>query len=56
MKSFFKCLLQRKTCIFESHFLRAIINIYVNMIKNMITYLDRNFKEEQNDTILNDIK
>jgi hypothetical protein len=40
----------RKICIFASLFLRAIINIFIQVIfPNMITYLDRTFKEEQND-------
>ena len=40
----------RKTCIFASLFLRAIINIFIQVIfPNIITYLDRTFKEEQND-------
>jgi hypothetical protein len=39
-----------KTCIFAPLFLRAIINIFIQiMFPNIITYLDRNFKEEQND-------
>ena len=39
-----------KTCILASIFLRAIINIFVQVIfQNSITYLDRTFEEEQND-------
>ena len=44
----------RKTCIFASLFLRAIINIFIQVIfPNIITYLDRTFKEEQNNHIDN---
>ena len=39
----------RKTCIFTSLFLRAIINIFIQVIfPNIIKYLDRTFKGEQN--------
>ncbi len=40
----------RKTYIFASLYLRAIINIFIRAIfQNIITYLDRTFKEGQND-------
>jgi len=36
--------------IFASHFLRAIINIFIQVIfSNIIKYLDRTFKKKQND-------
>ena len=39
----------KKTCILAPLFLRAIINIFNQVIfPNNITYLDRIFKEEQN--------
>jgi len=39
-----------KTCIFASTFLRTIISIFIQVIfPNIITYLDRTFKEEQHD-------
>ena len=40
----------RKTCIFASLVLRAFINILIQVIlPNVIIYLERTFKEEQND-------
>ncbi len=40
----------RKTCIFASLFLRAIVNIFIQVIlPNIIVYLDRTFKEKQNE-------
>jgi hypothetical protein len=43
----------RKTCIFASLFLRAIINIFIQVIfPNIIKYSDRTFKKEKNDIIL----
>ena len=40
----------RKTCIIAQLFLQTIINIFIQMIfTNMITYLDRTLKEEQNE-------
>jgi hypothetical protein len=40
----------RKTSILAPLFLRAIMNIFIKVIfTNNITYLDRSFKEEQND-------
>jgi hypothetical protein len=43
----------RKACIFASHFLRAFINILIQVIfPNIITYLDKTFKEEQNEIFL----
>ena len=40
-----------KTCIFASHFLRAIvIIIFIQVIiQNIITYLDRTFKDDHID-------
>jgi len=39
----------RKTRIFTSLFLRAIINIFIQVLfPNIITYLDKTFKDEQN--------
>ena len=39
-----------KTCILASLSLRAIINVFIQVIfPNIITYLERNFNEEQND-------
>ena len=41
--------LYRKTCILAPLFLRAIINVFIQLIfPNTITYLDRTFKEAQN--------
>ena len=40
----------RKTCLFASLFLRAVVNIFIQVIfSNIIKYLDKHFKEEQND-------
>ena len=40
----------RKTCIFVSLFFRAIVSQFIQVIfPNFIKYLDRTFKEEQND-------
>ena len=40
----------RKTCIFASLFLPTIINIFIQVIfQNIMKYLDKTFKEEQND-------
>ena len=42
----------RKTCILAPLFLRAIINIFIQAIyPNIITYLDRTFKTEQQNYI-----
>ncbi len=39
-----------QTCMFASLFLRTIINIFIQVVfPNIIAYLDRNFKEEQNE-------
>ncbi len=47
MENLFIC---RKTCILAPLFIRATINISIQVIfPNIITYLDRTFKEEQND-------
>jgi hypothetical protein len=43
----------RKTCIIAQLFLQTIINICIEVIfPTIITYLDRTFKEEQNEIIL----
>jgi hypothetical protein len=39
----------RKACLFASLFFRAIINLFIQVIfLNIITYLDKTFKEGQN--------
>ena len=50
MSRYFFNFVYRKAFIFASLFLRAIINKFIRVIfPNIISYLDRTFKEEQND-------
>ncbi len=43
------CFKFRKTCILAPLFLRAIMNMFIQV--NIITYLDRNFKKDQNQEV-----